>query len=299
MNTLKINGVNLACDERGIGENLVLVHGAVGNFRTWESTMASFSAQFKTLTYSRRWHFPQALTDTASYSVAVHVGDLIALLESRGPAHLVGHSYGGTICAVTALHRPDLVQSLTLADPALFSLLGRDSAGQAVMSQAAAATPRVVALLRQGKKEASLREFLGIILGPNGFERLPEAARAVMFDNMHTLESMLVGMNAEPPFTSEHAAQIAVPTLLLEGQESPALFRLVVQAMVSALPESHRRTLAGVSHGLHLENPDRFSRTVLQFLSSVQGGKSPAMPGLSPGRLKRCGVAVPGGITQL
>jgi pimeloyl-ACP methyl ester carboxylesterase len=271
MNTLRINDVELACEESGMGEALIFVHGAVGDFRTWETQMASFSAYHQVVAYSRRWHYPNTIVaDETSYTPDVHTADLLALMDAYGPVHLVGHSYGAAVCAGAALQRPDLVRSLVFAEPSLFSLLISSAQGQAVMAQAVADIPHVVPPLRQGQAELALQKYLNIILGPGGFERVPVPARDVMLDNMHTLEPMLNGMNAGTTFTLEHAAQITAPTLLLDGEQSPLLFRLVTDELARIMPGAERVTLPGVSHGLHLENSGIFNRAVLQFLARVQ-----------------------------
>lgn len=267
MNTLHINGVDLACEERGHGEPLVLVHGAVADFRSWETQVTQFATHYRVIAYSRRWHYPNSRgTSGARYTLEVHIADLIELLRHCGPAHLVGHSYGAAICAMMALQRPDLVRSLVLAEPSLISLLRSNPAGATTLAQVIAATTQVLTRVHQSQNESALRDYLEIILGPRGFERVPPRARAVMLENLHTLEPMLNGMNSAPPFTAEDAANLTTPTLLMDGEQSPALFRVVMNELERSLPNAQRITLPGVSHGLHLENPRAFNRAALDFL---------------------------------
>lgn len=47
---------------------------------------------------------------------------VIELLESAGPSHVVGHSYGAVVALLVAGRRPDLVRSLVLIEPLLFDL---------------------------------------------------------------------------------------------------------------------------------------------------------------------------------
>ena len=267
MNTLRINNVDLACEVRGEGEPLVLVHGAVGDLRSWENQMTSFATQYRVIAYSRRWHYPHTSgIGDLPYTPEVHVADLIALLRHHGPAHLVGHSYGAAICAMMALQRPELVRSLVLAEPSLVSLLMSNPAGATALAQAAAATALLPTLVRQNQNERALREYLNVILGTGGFDRLLPHVRAVMYENLHTLEPMLKGFNDGLPFTVEHAAKITAPTLLLGGEQSPLLFRLIMDELERFLPNAQLITLPGVSHGLHLENPKAFNRAALDFL---------------------------------
>lgn len=271
MNTFRTNGVDLAGEERGEGELLVFVHGAVGDLRTWNAQVEDCSTRYRVITYSRRWHHPNAQTiNCVPYTVDIHVADLTALLMNHGPAHLVGHSYGASVCALVAAQNPEVVRSLVLAEPSLFSLLTRSPTGVAALAQAAAASTSIVSLARQGRNQCALREFLNTILGPGGFERVPASAREVMLDNLHTLEPMLAGMNRDQMFTPELAARIGVPTLLVDGAETPALFRTVLDELEQHLPDARRITLPALSHGLHLEDSDAFSRAVLDFLTEIE-----------------------------
>lgn len=271
MNTVKANGTDFTCEVRGTGEPLVLVHGALGDFRTWRTQMATFTRNYRVLAYSRRWHYPSlAVVQGEDYTPDAQLADLLAILEVIGPAHLVGHSYGAAIAAAAALHRPELVHSLVLAEPSLFSLLTANGAGASALAHAVAAIAPVVPLLRQGRKADALRHYLDVILGAGGYERLPVRARIVMHDNLHTLEPMLNGLNAGTPFTQDHAARISVPTLLLEGEQTPAPFALTLDELAGAIPDVQRVVLPGLSHGLHLENPTAFNRAVADFLAGVQ-----------------------------
>jgi pimeloyl-ACP methyl ester carboxylesterase len=67
----------------------------------------------------------------------------------------------------------------------------------------------------------------------------------------------------------EHAGKITTPTLLLDGGQSPPLFRLVQDELDRSMPNTQRITLPAVSHGMYLENPEAFSRTVLEFLATM------------------------------
>lgn len=269
MKTLNIGGVEFTCEERGTGELLVLVHGAVGDYRTWEGVLDTFASRHRVITYSRRWHHPNSSARNGDgYTHDGHAADLIEVITNcGGPARLLGHSYGASVCAIVAAQRPDLVRSLLLAEPSLFSLLMTSPMGAIALAQTAAATMHISALVRKGQPERALTEFLKAIVGPAGFDRLPERARAVMFDNVHTLEPMLNGMGAGNSFSAKLAARIAAPTLLVEGQLTTKLFQLTIKELAGVIPNAERVVVSDVGHGLHLENPDAFSRVALEFFA--------------------------------
>jgi len=270
MQSFKINGTTLAGEEHGAGEPLILVHGAVGDFRSWEGVVAAFATRYRVITYSRRGHHPNpAPLNGEPYTADGHTADLMALVAAcgGGPVRLLGHSYGGSLCAGLAAVRPDLVRCLVLAEPSLFSLILNHPLGAAALDQTAALTGPVVPLLRKGEREQALRQFLTSVLGADGCARLSDRVLQVMLDNVNTLEPMLNGMREGTLFTAGHAALIRAPTLLVEGEQTTTLFRTTMEILAHALPEAQRVMMPKVGHALHLEDPDTFSQVALEFLA--------------------------------
>src|SRR4029078_11693741 len=77
----------------GRGPALILVHGALGDYRQWDSIASRLQPHFRVVAVSRRFHWPNnPPAATVDYSVESHRDDLFALLHSiAGPVHLVGH----------------------------------------------------------------------------------------------------------------------------------------------------------------------------------------------------------------
>lgn len=270
MSKLEVNGAEFAHTRRGTGDMVILVHGAIGDMRTWKNQLPRLAAKYDVVAYSRRGHFPDShIPAGTTYTVESHAQDLLALIHSMGggPVRLVGHSYGGAICAVVALKCPQLVRSLVLAEPSLFTLLLTQREGALALARSAAAMTHVTALIREGRTERGLNDYLNVILGPGGAEKITGFSRRVMLANAHTIEPMLNGMNGGGQFTAAHAAQIRVPTLLLRGEQTPTFFRLTSETLAKSIPGAQLVILPGISHGLQLEAPDEFSRAVLEFFA--------------------------------
>ena len=270
MRTFNVNGADLAGLESGQGEPLILVHGAVGDWRSWETVLEIFASHYRVLTYSRRWHHPNPTpVNGETYTAATHAADLIALIQgcASGPVRLVGHSYGAAICAEVSAARPELVRSQVLAEPSLFGLAMTNPLGAVAMAQTAAATMHIAPLLKKGQKEKALAEFLLSVIGKEDYARLSRRALAIMGENVETLEPMLNGMSSALAFTSKQAAKIKLPTLLIEGEKTTALFRTTMKGLAAHIPAAQRHVLAGVGHGLHLEDPANFCRVALDFLA--------------------------------
>lgn len=270
METFNVNGATYAGEVQGHGELLILVHGAVGDYRTWENVLPTLAERYRVLTYSRRWHHPNSPPlNGEAYTQSAQMTDLAALIRSQGggPVRLLAHSYGAAICAELAVQHPELVRCLVLAEPSLFGMAMTNPIGAVAMAQTAASTMHVVPLLRKGERERALREFLNSVIGREGYERLSDRVRGVMFDNVNTLEPMLNGMSSSLSFNSKQAARISAPTLLVEGELTTTLFRTTMKALANAIPNAERLVLPKLGHGLHLEDPAPFVRAALEFLA--------------------------------
>ena len=120
MQTLHVNGYDMAYLEVGEGPPLVCVHGSFGDFRTWSAVLGPLSRKHRVIAVSLRHFFPEhwdGVGDT--YSIAQHVADVIGFIEQldAGPVDLMGHSRGGHIAFRVAQQRPDLLRKLILAEP--------------------------------------------------------------------------------------------------------------------------------------------------------------------------------------
>src|SRR4026208_2565868 len=66
-----INGDSIHYIDIGKGDPVVFVHGAVGDYRTWEAQMDTFAKNHRVISYSRRFAYPnkQVINDSAELTV--------------------------------------------------------------------------------------------------------------------------------------------------------------------------------------------------------------------------------------
>ena len=55
-----VNGARLAYTDAGRGEPLIFVHGSLEDLRIWRRQVELFSARYRVIAYSRRYHHPNA-----------------------------------------------------------------------------------------------------------------------------------------------------------------------------------------------------------------------------------------------
>ncbi|HMM41589.1 MAG TPA: alpha/beta hydrolase [Thermomicrobiales bacterium] len=271
--TVRVNDVDLAYVEQGQGDSVVLVHGGVNDYRSWRRQMEPFAARRRVIAYSRRYHWPNARPDgDVPYRLAQHVADLGSLIETLdlAPARLVGSSYGAMTSLTFAVRRPELVRSLVLGEPPLLLWLPQLPGGSELLESflTNGFGPAREALAR-GEGEAGVRLFINAVLGPGMFDRLPEPTREMMVSNVPEmrLETATPLEEYLSDVTPEDVERVEIPTLLVVGEISPAMFPLITDELARRLPNAERATIPGASHGMHGQNPAAYNEVVSAFLA--------------------------------
>src|SRR5262245_1821401 len=121
------DGVELHYVERGKGVPVLFVHGTLGDYSTWDGQLGSFAQTYHAVAYSRRYNYPNTNKLRPKHSAVVEAEDLAALIKKLdlGKVHIVGHSYGGYTALFLAVKHPELVRTLTLAEPPIVIAGGR------------------------------------------------------------------------------------------------------------------------------------------------------------------------------
>jgi pimeloyl-ACP methyl ester carboxylesterase len=282
---MRVGDLNLAYVERGHGAPVVLVHGSgATDLRTWGSQIEPFAEHHRVIAYSQRYHYPNPWIGDGSdaMSTFVHAGDLAALIEALqlGRVHLIGFSYGADIALRFAVERPELLRTLVVAEPALFSWLGALPGGSDLFAGFAATMIPAKRAVQEGDVEQGARLFIDAVMGSDHFDQLPPALHDRLMANVRLigLEPTDIG-EFVTDITRDDAASIRTPTLVLTGDQSLKVFLLVSQELVRHLPNAEKAQIAEASHLMHVMNPRVFNATVLAFLAKHAGE-----PGLQAAR---------------
>jgi pimeloyl-ACP methyl ester carboxylesterase len=279
-----VNGTSLAYREQGEGEPVVFVHGAISDLRTWERLSAAVGRSYRAIAYSRRFARPnEDIEPGADDPWLQHVEDLAAFVREidAAPAHLVGNSQGAYIGLLTAVRHPDVVRTLVSEEPPVLSLLGlsepprptellrlfvdRPRTAIAVLKFGAGTVAPVQKSFQRGEDDKALRTFAQGVLGKDSFERLPEARKEQMRDNLSTLRARLFGVGA-PPLRDEDVRCIRAPVLLVTGELSPAVFLRLTDRLEELLPIVVRVVIPGASHLAHEDNAAAVNEAIVDFI---------------------------------
>jgi 3-oxoadipate enol-lactonase len=241
----------LALSVAGDGELLLFLHGIGGRRQNWDAQLAFFSATHKAAAWDARGYGESQDYD-GPLDFAVFSEDLVRVLDHFGArqAHLVGLSMGGRIARNFALHHPERVRSLTLANT---------SPGFGVMS--AEQQHAFVEQRRKLEPEQQAKRLLGPGAPPEAYETLVASLRAVHRDcYLKTVEASVAQDLAAP------LERIRAPTLVIGSTEDTLYPLSVAEDMARRIPGARLVIIEGAGHLSNLERPQEFNRAVAEFL---------------------------------
>jgi pimeloyl-ACP methyl ester carboxylesterase len=266
-------GYRFAFLEKGKGEPLLFLHGSLGTILDFMPAVRHFARSHRAMTYSRRFHPPNAHDHAdPEYTVARHAEDAAALLGELHieSAHMVGSSWGAYVALYLAVQQPSFVRTLVLGEPPVLSLLQHSPVGRGLLEEFHGKTIQPsLAELRRGNAENGIRLFVDGVSGKTGnFDDLPARARQILLLSAEELRREFETPPAAymPDLAAESLNGVKCPVLLLEGERSPKIFRLITDELELALPDTERVIITRAGHSMHTGNPGTYFSTVARFL---------------------------------
>jgi len=261
--TLKVNGVDLAYELHGGGEEtLVLVNGLADAKESWELQLAAFSERYRVLVYDNRG-VGESSTPPGPYTTAEMAGDLAGLVDALelDRFHLLGVSMGGMIAQEYAIAHADRLRSAsfccTYSYPGPFCLRMFSCWRDLVPHLGVGFTQREVILWCFTTDFFEQRE-----------DELVEIEQ-LMAANPQPPEGYLAQLSSiETHDTRGRLGPVACPSLVLVGREDLIIYPKLCRRLHDELPGSTWVEVPG-GHACLWEFPDDFNRAVLDFLASV------------------------------
>lgn len=269
---LEVNGMRLHYLEWGKPhfEPLLFLHGFMGHAHTWDNVVPGFADRYRVLALDQRGHGESDWPKDASYSISDHYVDLCGFVEALElkDFNLVGHSMGGrNALFYTACGTAGGVKRLILVDArpgnnpeaskALKDFVLSLPLCIHVVEEAAAVFKRLYPYLSE--------EFCRHVVR-YGFKEAGDGTLIPRHDIRMNRLSERSNFEAEElwPFLGN----IACPTMVIRGENSPFLSRSEAERMSLCMPRAEFEEIPRSTHLPAQENPDVFTEVVLRFLDS-------------------------------
>ena len=257
MDVVRANGLDIAYDRAGDGPPLVLVHGAAEDARTWAPQLAALSDELTVVA----WDEPGAGRSSdlpADFGLPDFAGCLAALIEALalGPAHVAGLSWGGTVVLELYRRHPALVRTLILID----TYAGWKGSLPAEEVRSRADGARQMLALKGEEFDPTLPGLFAADPPPAVVALLEEVAASVRPESMRTVLELMAEADLR-----DVLPQIAVPTLLIWGEQDERSPLGVARQFERAISDAQLVVIPRCGHVSNLERPAEFNAAVRAF----------------------------------
>lgn len=238
---------------------LVMVHGFLGGSAQWQAQIAALSETCHVIAldlpgFGRNAHLPALL------SIPAFADWVLGQLDARGVDrfNLLGHSMGGMIVQEVARCAGGRIDKLILySTGALGVLPGRFETIAQSKVRAQADGPCITA------RRIAASWFLHGTQSP-GYEECAAIAEQA------GLDAMLAGLDAMQAWSGVDAlAQLQPETLVIWGDRDRTYAWPQTEQLWQTIPRTSLAVLPDCAHAVHLEKPDAFNRTVIDFLTKA------------------------------
>jgi pimeloyl-ACP methyl ester carboxylesterase len=238
--------------ERGEGEPLMLLHGLMGRMDHWDAQLDGLEDVCRPIALSLPI-FDRAIERASIQALAAHVAAFLAAIDVP-QAVVGGNSLGGHVALEMALAHPEQVTGLVLTGSS--GLLERG------FTRGVPHRPTT---------EYVRSRMLDVVHDPGLVtDSWVESVRAVVNDRASALRVLRFAQAAKRHTVADRLGEIAVPVLLVWGEDDRITPPDVALRFASLLPDAELALVPHCGHAPMLERPEAFNRLVRGWLARAR-----------------------------
>ncbi|SFD97767.1 Pimeloyl-ACP methyl ester carboxylesterase [Paenibacillus catalpae] len=245
---LSKDGTKIAYDKTGQGPALILVAGAF-SYRKFPGQLElakALSSQYTVYNYDRRGRGDSG--DAPSYAIEREIEDLDAMIEAAGGSAYVWGLSSGAVLALEAAASGSPITRLALHEPPFI-------VNEADPKPPSDFTDYVGKLIAEDRRAEAIKYFMTKGMGAPSFVipmmRIMPGVWSRLMAVAHTLPydaALLKGYIGGQSLPQDKWTNVTIPTLVLEGTESPASLRHAAQETAEVLPNAKLISKKGLGH---------------------------------------------------
>ena len=273
-------GISLAADAYGAKDAppVLLLHGGGQTRHSWGGTAQALADRgYRAITVDARGHGESAWAKDRRYKLDAYADDLVAIATSfDSPPPVVGASLGGHTAMLAHGERGLALGAIVLVDVGpriertgvqrIFEFMRARPEGYANLDEVADAVAAYQPHRERPKDISGLAKNL----------RQTDDGRYIWHWDPAFLEEMFVPQPELPPRLDEAARRIHCPVLLVRGKLSDLLSEEGARTFLSLCPHAEFVDVAGAAHMVAGDKNNRFTESVVGFLSRVVKTESAA-----------------------
>ena len=265
MPSLHVDGAHVHYSDSGRGDPVILIHNGISSGSQWRAMSAHLEDSWRLLAidlYDRGrsdpWpgHRAQSLDDDAAL--------VLGLAREVGPAHVVGHSFGGAVAVQAALAAAGSFSSLVLIEPQLYPLLVE--LGEAdLLAEKQVLSEGFMDRIDEGREAEGWQFFVDHFNGDGTWQGLSESKRQ---------EFIAMSASARQKYDAMYGSRtgrgdlgrISLPTSVLWGSETAAYDLRLCQIVLGAIPGSRGEAIPEAAHMSPLSHPEAVATALRRHL---------------------------------
>jgi 3-oxoadipate enol-lactonase len=259
--TVEFNGINMAFEDHGNGEPLVLLHGLCGSSAYWDKVIPALSQHYRVIAPDLRGHGESGVSDEP-YLMDLMAHDISELLERLHipQALLFGHSLGGYVTLAFAEKFSDKLNGFSLVHSSGFP---DDEKGKANRDKA-------IESIRENGMEPFIDGLNPKLFAPAHLESMKDTVEEIRQTGIHTnpigAMNVLAGMRDRQD-RNQVIADAQVPVLLIAGDAD----QLIPLEKAFSVQGDHitQVKLANSGHMSMQEQPAAIIEQILAFADHI------------------------------
>ena len=243
----------------GAGRPIVFLHGVGSDKSVWTPQLNHFGKTRRAIAFDYPGYgdsdpaSPGTTRDDYAAAICEATGEL-----GVTHAHFCGLSLGGVVAIALHHLEPGRCASLVLADT--FAV---HPEGQAIRDRGLDASRGI-------GMRAMAEQRTPFILGSDA----PDHVKVETIETMARIDPAAFAIGLDAVWLADQRdrlAKIAVPTLVIVGDEDKPTPPALSEELAHAIPGAELQVIEGAGHLTNAEKPDRFNRLVDLFLAGVEG----------------------------
>lgn len=260
---------------------VMLLHGSNADLHTWQPWVENLRGDYRVIRYDQRGHGLTGPAADGDYRREAFIADVDLVVDALGLERFVlgGNSMGGAIAMGYAMAHPERLAGLVLVDASGVPMdhrnegaadAGEDEGGGNILFTLArlpGVNALVASITPRSLVEQSLSQSVSnqAVVTPEAVDRYWELLR-YPGNRTATLDRFAI---PREEYAREDVARVAVPTLVMWGEEDALIPFSAAAWYQDALPDAELVHYPGIGHLPMEEAPERSVADLREFLAGL------------------------------
>ena len=267
-----IRGNKIHYKTEGKGQELLFVHGGYLNLDMWDSQVAEFKKEYRTIRFSDIGHGLTQSSDTLihGYEIIEH----LTQSDVENKVTLIGLSWGAMLCVDFALKHPERVEKLILISPGL--------KGWNYFTDTLAAKNnalRQIAVQNGDVNKAARLFHQNWVIGPRRKSKDLDPAFSTksleMITNTMTDHWKEEWSKLDTSDVMNTLDQITAPTYIIIGDQDAEDIKRIADVYITNMTRSHKTVMPNAGHLINMEHTAEFNVLLKSILKEKPAGPFP------------------------